>query len=228
MESDQPKVLHRLGGKLMVEYVVNTAEEAGAERIILVIGHQWEQAQDSLKHLNVEFVIQRKQLGTGHAVLQTRKLLSDFEGDVLVLCGDVPLLRSDTLKRLIKEHREKKAFATVLTAIFDDPTGYGRIIRDENGLIQKIIEDKDASADQRNIKEINTGTFCFERASLFSALEKVTNNNQQGEYYLTDTLKLLLDQRLPIWGVVAGDPSETMGINSIEELKKAEEILLTR
>jgi bifunctional UDP-N-acetylglucosamine pyrophosphorylase/glucosamine-1-phosphate N-acetyltransferase len=228
MKSDLPKVLHRLGGKPMVEYVIRTAEEAGAEKIILVIGHRWEQAQESLKHLNVEFVMQREQLGTGHAVLQTQKLLSDFEGDVLVLCGDVPLLRSDTLKRLIKEHGEKKASATVLTAIFGDPTGYGRIVRDEGGLVQKIVEDKDAFADQRDIKEINTGTFCFERASLFLALERVTNDNQQGEYYLTDTLKILLDQRLTIWGVVADDPSETMGINSIEELKKAEEILLAR
>ncbi len=228
MKSDLPKVLHRLGGKPMVEYVINTAKKVGVERIILVVGHKWEQAQNSLKHLNVEFVIQREQLGTGHAVLQTQRLLSDFDGDVLILCGDVPLLTSETLKKLLKEHRKRKASATVLTAILDDPSGYGRIIRDEKGLVQKIVEEKDASADQKNIREINTGTFVFDRGALFSVLEKVTNDNKQGEYYLTDTLKLLQDKKLPIWAMVTPDPSETLGINSSEELKKVEEILLGR
>jgi bifunctional UDP-N-acetylglucosamine pyrophosphorylase/glucosamine-1-phosphate N-acetyltransferase len=228
MKSDLPKVLHKLAGKPMVEYVVNTAKKLGVERIILVVGYKWEQAQESLKHLNAEFVVQKEQLGTGHAVMQTKNLLSDFEGDVLILCGDVPLLQADTLKKLLEEHREKKVVATVLTAVFDDPTGYGRIVRDENGLVEKIVEDKDASADQREIKEINTGTFCFDRASLFSVLEKVSNDNEQGEYYLTDTLKLLLDQKRPVWAAVASDPSETIGINSAEELQEAEEILNRR
>jgi len=212
----------------MVEYVVNSARQAGVERIILVVGHKSEQSQNFLKHLNVEFVIQKEQLGTGHAVLQTQKLLSDFEGDVLILCGDVPLLRADTLKKLIKEHRKKKAVATVLTAILEDASGYGRIIRNQRGMVQKIVEEKDASADQKRIKEINTGTFAFDRASLFSVLEKVTNDNKQGEYYLTDTLKLMQDQKLPIWGMVAPDPLETLGINSPEELKKVEKILTSR
>ena len=228
MKSDLPKVLHKLGGKPMVEYVIDTAWKVGADRVILVVGHKWERAQNSLKHLKVEFVIQMDQLGTGHAVLQTQKLLSDFEGDVLVLSGDVPLLRVDTLKKLLNEHREKKAVATVLTAIFDHPAGYGRIVRGENGLVQEIVEEKDASADQKEIKEINTGTFAFDSSSLFSVLEKVTNDNKQGEYYLTDTIKLLQDLKLPICGVVASDPPETLGINSIEELKKAEKILIAR
>jgi UDP-N-acetylglucosamine diphosphorylase/glucosamine-1-phosphate N-acetyltransferase len=228
MKSDLPKVFHKLHGKPMVEYVIDTAKELGVKRIILVIGHRWEKGKKSLEHLNVEFVVQERQLGTGHAVLQTKELLFNFEGDVLILCGDVPLLRPDTLKQLITEHRERKAHATVLTAIFDDPAGYGRVIRDKSSLVQKIVEDKDATAEERKVREINTGTFCFDRASLFSVLEKVRNDNKQGEYYLTDTLKLLLDQKRPIWAVVASDPSETMGINSAEELKKAEEILLAR
>ncbi len=228
MKSDLPKVLHRLGGKPMVEYVIKTAKEAGSKRIVLVVGHKSDQARNSLKHLKVEFVIQKEQLGTGHAVMQTKELLSDFDGDVFILCGDVPLLRGDTLRKLLKEHREKKAVATVLTAILDDATGYGRIIRDEKRMVQKIVEEKDASADQKNIKEINTGTFCFDKASLFSVLEKVTNDNKQGEYYLTDTLKLLQDKKLPIWGMVASDPLETLGINSSEELKQVEKILITR
>jgi len=228
MKSDLPKVLHQLSGKPMVEYVINTAKGSGAKRIILVVGHRWEQAQNSLKHLKVEFVIQREQLGTGHAVLQAQKLLADFDGDVLILCGDVPLLKADTLKKLLKEHREKKAKATVLTAILEDSSGYGRIIRNQKGVVQKIVEEKDASADQKRIKEINTGTFAFDRASLFSVLEKITTDNRQGEYYLTDTLELLHDRKLPIWGVVAPDPSETLGINSPEELKKVEKILIAR
>ena len=228
MKSDLPKVLQKLHGKPMVEYVINTAKELGVKRIILVIGHRWEKAKKSLEHLNVEFAVQEQQLGTGHAVLQTKELLFNFEGDVLILCGDVPLLRPDTLKQLITEHRERKAHATVLTAIFDDPAGYGRVIRGKSGLVQKIVEDKDATAEERKVREINTGTFCFDTASLFSVLEKVRNDNEQGEYYLTDTLKLLLDQKRPIWAVMASDPSETVGINSAEELKKAEEILLAR
>jgi bifunctional UDP-N-acetylglucosamine pyrophosphorylase/glucosamine-1-phosphate N-acetyltransferase len=228
MRSDLPKVLHELCGKPMVEYVVDAARQAGAGRIILVVGHKWEQTQDSVKHLNVEFVLQKERLGTGHAVLQTKELLSDFEGDVLILCGDVPLLRAETVRKLLDEHREKKAAATVLTAIFEDPTGYGRIVRGDNHLVQRIVEEEDASADLKKIKEINTGTFCFDRASLFSALELVTNDNKQGEYYLTDTLELLLDRKLPIRGVVAPDPSETLGINSVEELKSAEKVLSAR
>jgi bifunctional UDP-N-acetylglucosamine pyrophosphorylase/glucosamine-1-phosphate N-acetyltransferase len=228
MKSDLPKVLHHLGGKPMVEYVIHTAKAAGAERIILVIGHKWEQTQGYLESLKVEFAIQKEQLGTGHAVLQTEELLSDFQGQVLILCGDVPLLKVNTLKDLLEEHRKHNAAATVLTTILEDPSGYGRIIRDEKGGVQEIVEDKDASADQKRVREINTGTFCFDKNSLFSVLDKVSNNHRQGEYYLTDTLKLLLERKLPVRAVVASDPSETMGVNSPEELKEAESILMAR
>jgi bifunctional UDP-N-acetylglucosamine pyrophosphorylase/glucosamine-1-phosphate N-acetyltransferase len=228
MRSDIPKVLHRLRGKPMVEYVIDAARQIGSERIILVVGHKWKQARSSLKHLKVEFVVQKEQLGTGHAVLQTKELLSDFQGDVLILCGDVPLLRTDTLKRLLSEHRDRKAAATVLTAIFEDPSGYGRVVRGNDGQVQKIVEDKDASTDEKRVREINTGTFCFDRTLLFSVLDQVTNENEQGEYYLTDTVKLLLDQKRTVWAVVAEDPSETVGINSNQELRKAEQILSFR
>ena len=228
MKSDLPKVLHSLGGRPMVEYVIDTARQVGAQRIILVVGHQWEEAKNSLKHLNVEFVVQKEQLGTGHAVLQAKKLLCDFEGNVLILCGDVPLLKAHTLRRLMEEHKERKAVATVLTAMFENPTGYGRVIRGADGLVRKIVEERDAAADEKKVREINTGTFCFVTASLFSVLGDVTNDNEQGEYYLTDTVKLLLDQKRPVWAVVAEDPSETVGINSAEQLQKAEEILLAR
>jgi len=225
MKSDLPKVLHKLAGRPMVEYVVDTARAAGANRIILVIGHKWEQMYDYLKSLKVNLVVQREQLGTGHAVLQAKAMLSDFEGEVFVLCGDVPALKPATLRNLLEEHRAHQAAATVLTAVLEDPSGYGRIIRDGKGSVQGIVEDKDASADQKNIGEINTGTFCFDKASLFSVLELVSDNNRQREYYLTNTLKLLLDRKLPVLAVVASDPRETLGVNSPDELKQMEEIL---
>ncbi len=228
MKSNLPKVLHKLCGKPMVEYVTATAKKAGVERVILVVGHKWRKAQHSLKHLKVEFVVQKKQLGTGHAVLQTKNLLCNFKGDVLILCGDVPLLRADTLRRLLTEHRKRKASATVLTTLLENPTGYGRIIRDRRGMVQKIVEEKEASADQKKLREVNTGTFCFDPSSLFSVLEKVTNDNKQKEYYLTDTIKLLRDRQLPVWAVVTPDPSETLGVNSPEQLKEVEKILLSR
>ncbi|MCJ7577095.1 MAG: NTP transferase domain-containing protein [candidate division Zixibacteria bacterium] len=226
MKSDLPKVLHKLGGKPMVEYVVETAKRVGVEKIILVVGHKRDKTQKLLKHLDVEFVIQEEQLGTGHAVMQAKDHLTNFDGDVLILCGDMPLLKSDTVRRLLEEHRRKKAVTTVLTAILEDPSGYGRIIRDEKGMVQKIVEEGDASADEKKVKEINTGTFCFDSKSLFSVLDKITPDNKQGEYYLTDALEFLRKKNLPIWAVVVSNPQEGLGINSQEELERMEEILL--
>ena len=231
MKSDLPKVLQKLGGKPMVEYVVKTAKAVGVEKIVVVIGYKWELTQDSLRYLasgsygKVEFVVQEEQLGTGHAVLQAKDHLSGFDGEILVLCGDVPLLTSNTLRKLLEEHRRKKAKATVLTAIIEDPSGYGRIIRNKDGMVEKIAEDKDASADEKKVKEFNTGTFCFDNKSLLSVLEKITADNKQGEYYLTDALELLREENLPVWAVVAANPQETLGINSQEELEKMEQIL---
>jgi UDP-N-acetylglucosamine diphosphorylase/glucosamine-1-phosphate N-acetyltransferase len=228
MKSDLPKVLHKMGGKPMVEYVIGTAGALEAERIILVVGHKWEQTQELIARYKVEFVVQKEQLGTGHAVLQTQKILSDFEGDVLIIYGDVPLLTQNTLNKLVQEHREKRVAATVLTAILENPSAYGRIIRDGNGMVQEIVEAKDASADQKKVKEINTGIYCFDKEALFSVLDKITNHNQQGEYYLTDAIKLLRERNLPIWGMVTADPAETLGINSPEELQEVERLLLKR
>jgi bifunctional UDP-N-acetylglucosamine pyrophosphorylase/glucosamine-1-phosphate N-acetyltransferase len=225
MKSSLPKVLHKLAGKPMVEYVVNAARSAGAVRIILVIGDKWQRTHDYLSGLKVEFVVQKEQLGTGHAVLQAKELLSDYEGEVLILCGDVPALGPETLQSLLREHRTHRAAATVLTAVPEDPSGYGRIIRDDKGGVRGIVEDKDASADQKSIGEINTGTFCFDKDALFSVLELVSNHNEQREYYLTDTLKLLLDRGLSVRAVVAPDARETLGVNSPDEFEAMEEFL---
>ena len=160
--------------------------------------------------------------------MQTQKLLSDFNGDVLILYGDVPLLTAETLNKLLEEHRKKKAAATILTSILDDPSHYGRIIRDKSGMLQEIVEVKDASADQIKVKEINTGIICFDRLALFSALKHIKNDNQQREYYLTDAIKIIREQNLPVGGLVTADPVETLGINSPEELDRMERILLER
>jgi bifunctional UDP-N-acetylglucosamine pyrophosphorylase/glucosamine-1-phosphate N-acetyltransferase len=228
MNSDLPKVLHKIGGKPMVEYVIRTANQLNANRIILVVGHKWEQTKDLIDRYKIEFVIQEKQLGTGHAVLQSDKLLSDFDGNVLILYGDVPLLTAETLNKLLEEHRKKRAAATVLISILDDPSHYGRIIRDDAGMVKEIVEVKDASADQIKVKEINTGIICFERKTLFSALTRVTNDNKQREYYLTDVIRILREQNLTVGGIVTADPVETLGINSPEELSKIEKILVER
>ena len=170
-------------------------------------------------------MVQKEQLGTGHAVLQAKDHLSGFDGDLLVLCGDVPLLTSHTVKKLLEEHRKKEAKATVLTAIIEDPSGYGRVIRNKDGMVEKIVEDKDASEDEKKVREFNTGTFCFDTKSLLSVLDRITADNRQGEYYLTDVLGLLKEENIPVWAVVAADPQETLGINSQEELEKMEQIL---
>jgi bifunctional UDP-N-acetylglucosamine pyrophosphorylase/glucosamine-1-phosphate N-acetyltransferase len=228
MNSDLPKVMHEMGGKPMVEYVIQTAGRLKAKRIILVVGHKREQTKELIDRYKVEFAIQEEQLGTGHAVLQTQKLLSGFDGDVLILYGDVPLLTAETLNKLLEEHRKRKAAATVLTAVLDDPSHYGRIIRDKRGMVQEIVEVKDASADQIKVKEINTGIICFDRVALFSALKHIKNDNKQREYYLTDAIKIIRQQNLSVGGIVTADPVETLGINSPEELSKMERILLER
>jgi UDP-N-acetylglucosamine diphosphorylase/glucosamine-1-phosphate N-acetyltransferase len=228
MNSDIPKVMHRMGGKPMVEYVIQTAGRLKAKRIILVVGHKWEQTKDLIDRYKVEYVIQEEQLGTGHAVLQTQELLADFDGDILILYGDVPLLTEVTLNKLLEAHRKRKAAATVLTAILDNPSHYGRILRDRRGMVQEIVEVKDASTDQIKVKEINTGIICFDRVALFSALKHIKNNNKQREYYLTDAIKIIREQNLLIGGLVTTDPVETLGINSPEELSNMERILLER
>ena len=165
MKSSLPKVLHKVGGKSMVQQVLDAAEGAGAGRKIVVVGFGGEAVQTALGQ-QAEYVVQAEQLGTGHAVLQAKALLESFEGTVMVLCGDTPLLRAETLAQFYKEHQEKKAAATVLTACMPDPTGYGRVIRDSRGQVTKIVEQKDASPEELAVKEINTGIYCFERAAL--------------------------------------------------------------
>ncbi|MBU1320159.1 MAG: NTP transferase domain-containing protein [candidate division Zixibacteria bacterium] len=225
MKSDLPKVLHLLAGKPIIEHVLDTLRELDIDKTVVVVGHQAERVIDAISRFGVSFAEQKQQLGTGHAVQMTEEQLSDFDGDVVVLAGDVPMLRAETVKNLLAEHRKRGAVATVLTAMLPDPTGYGRIVRDPGGMILKIVEHKDASDDERRISEINTGIFVFEKKRLFEALSRVDNENSQGEYYLTDVMQIFLEQGLPTAGYCAEDYRETVGVNSTDELERLEALM---
>ena len=225
MKSDLPKVLHQVGGRPIIEYVVKTAKSLKPDRIIVVVGHRGQMVKDFLKPYQVDIAWQKELLGTGHALVQTRSLLSDFHGTLLVLCGDVPFLRSETISKLIQTHRKAQASATVLTALLEDPEGYGRIIRGADGSVEKIVEHKDATPGERMEKEINTGTFCFDSRFIFPALDQVEKENEQGEYYLTDVVKILRKGNHKIAAFQAKNPQETMGINSFEQLRQMEALL---
>ncbi len=228
MKSDLPKVLHPLNGRAMIHYVIDVAEQLHSEKIILIVGHKRELVEKECSRRPVEFAVQASQLGTGHAVKQTAPFFSDYDGDILVLSGDVPLLTVETLKELVKQHQENRAIATLLTARLEDPTGYGRIIRDADGRVKAIVEHKDATPEQLNIDEINVGIYVFRARPLFNALNRIKNDNAQGEYYLPDVIPLFLQENKTVNAVVAQSFDETRGINTVEQLKEAEAILNSR
>ena len=227
MKSTLPKVLHNIGGKPMVQQVMNAADLAGAKRKIVVVGFGAESVETALGN-QAEYVVQQEQLGTGHAVMQASEILKDFEGTVMVLCGDTPLLQGQTLAKLFAEHQAAKASATVLTACMPDPTGYGRVIRNEDGQVLKIVEQKDAASGELAVNEVNTGIYCFERKALFEALNSINCNNMQGEYYLTDVIGILAKSQDKVWAVQVDEYQETLGINSRMQLAEAEKILRRR
>jgi len=221
MKSDLPKVLHRIDGTPMIEILLNRLIPMGFARIVVVIGHQGELVREELADYPVEFAWQREQLGTGHAVKMTQEIMGDFEGTTLVAAGDVPYLSQESIIGLFRTHREAGAVATCLSAIFDDPTGYGRIVRDgKSNLIREIVEHKDASDNIRQIKEINSGTFCFDNKRLFLTIDEIGKDNAQGEYYLTDAVKILHDKGLKVAVVTAANPDEVRGVNSVDQLQE--------
>ncbi len=226
MKSKLPKVLHKVGGKPMLQHVINAAKSAGSTREVVVIGSGAELVKQTFS--DVEFVLQEEQLGTGHAVLCAKENFANSEGNVMILCGDTPLFTGELLKNLIDAHEKFNAVATVLTAIMPDPKGYGRIIRADNVDFEKIVEDKDATPEQKKIREVNAGIYCFKIKSLFAALEKVTNENSQGEYYLPDVLEILRADGGKICAVIADDYRQTLGINSRIQLAEADKILRQR
>jgi len=229
MKSTLPKVLHRAGELPLIEHVLRTASELKPASMILIVGHQAQIVQDSLAEwLGLGFATQEPQLGTGHALLQAEPALRGREGTVVLLSGDVPLLRPAILHGLLEVHREHGAAATVLTATPDDPSGYGRIVRDAGGRITAIVEHKDATPAQRAIAEINSGIYAFDLEPLFSAVREVGASNAQGEYYLPDLVSIYRSRGLVVETVVARDPREILGVNSRKELANVTEILRAR
>ncbi|MDZ4065161.1 MAG: NTP transferase domain-containing protein, partial [Coriobacteriia bacterium] len=212
MKSDLPKVAHRLLGEPMVRLVVQAAAEAGCERAIVVTGHRAEMVEPLVE--DAEFVRQDRQLGTGHAVMCARDALAAFDGSLVVLSGDTPLLRPETIRALVDERESTGAAAAILTTRTPEPIGYGRIVRRADGTVEAIVEQKDASSAQLAIDEINTGTYCFDSRILFEHLERLDTDNAQGEYYLTDMVAVFAAENLGVTAVVTEDPMETMGVNS--------------
>lgn len=225
MNSELAKVLHPMAGRPLLAHVLATLERLGVGRTLVVIGHQRERVRAEFEGADVEWVVQAEQRGTGHAVLMAAPALAEFEGTLLVVSGDVPLLRAATLHDLLEGHRASGAAVTVLSTQVPDPRGYGRIIRPEGGpehAIAGIVEERDATAAQKAIDEINSGIYTFDYRALAAVLDRLSTSNAQGEYYITDTVRLLLQSGRATAVVCAPDHRELLGINTVEQLADAE------
>jgi bifunctional UDP-N-acetylglucosamine pyrophosphorylase/glucosamine-1-phosphate N-acetyltransferase len=225
MKSELPKVLHRVNGIPMIKKILDELNKLKTEKNILVLGHKKETVLEELGE--VDYVVQEKQLGTGHAVMMAKDKLKDFDGTLLVTCGDTPLLRAETLKKLYEKHIEAGAATTVLTSVYENPFGYGRIVK-ESGSVRAIIEEKEATEEIKSIKEVNAGVYCFDSKKLFEALDSIDNKNEKGEYYLTDVIKVQVEKGERIDSFILDDNDEILGVNSKVQLAEAEEILRMR
>jgi UDP-N-acetylglucosamine diphosphorylase/glucosamine-1-phosphate N-acetyltransferase len=228
MKSDLVKVLHPVAGRPMLDYVLNLAEHMGSSRVVVIIGHQAELVEDRYENRGLTFVYQREQLGTGHAVVQAKDAFAGYRGTILLLCGDVPLLKASTVRDLMERHHASGAAITVLTTLLEDPFGYGRIVKDKEGNVLGIVEHRDATQEQKEIREINTGIYCAENPFLFEAVSEIGNDNAQKEYYFTDIFAIARRMGVRTASVVAPDPGEVMGINTTEDLARATEIVQER
>ncbi len=228
MKSDLAKVLHPVHGKPMLDHVVAVAREIGSLKIGVIIGHQADLIQETYKGEGLTFILQKEQLGTGHAVLQARQAFSSFRGTMIILCGDVPLLRSSTVRKMMEHHVKTNSMITVLTIRLDEPASYGRIVRSRDDRILKIVEARDATEAEKGITEINTGIYCAESPFLFEAVAQVRNDNAQGEYYLTDICEIANQKKMKVTPYLAGDSEEFMGINTFEDLERAQKVLERR
>ncbi|MFP5109969.1 bifunctional UDP-N-acetylglucosamine diphosphorylase/glucosamine-1-phosphate N-acetyltransferase GlmU [Neobacillus sp. C211] len=227
MKSKLYKVLHPVCGKPMVQHVVDQVMKLNIQEVVTIIGHGAEMVQAQLGDSS-RYALQDQQLGTAHAVSQAQSLLEGKAGVTIVVCGDTPLIKAETMESLFKHHEELAAKATILTARIEDPTGYGRIIRNKKGLVEKIVEHKDASEEERKINEINTGTYCFDNLALFEALKNVSNENVQGEYYLPDVIEILKNQGEVVTAFQTDEFEETLGVNDRVALAEAERIMRGR
>ena len=227
MKSKMPKVLHKVCGKPLSKWVIDASKAAGADKVCAVVGHKAETVKEVLGDV-CEFALQAEQKGTGHAVMQAIDVIKNSKGEVVILNGDTPLITAETINKAIEYHKNNGNQATVITAILDDATGYGRIVRDNDGSVLKIVEQKDASEEEKKINEVNSGMYVFDAQSLVYALDKINTNNAQGEYYLTDTLEILLSAGKKIGGYAISDNDEIRGINDRVQLNEAEKIMQKR
>lgn len=228
MKSDLVKVLHPIAGVPMLAYPINAARAIGCSRIIVVVGHQREKIEEAFRGEQVVFVFQEQQLGSGHAVAVSEQTLQGFDGDVLILCGDVPFIEPRTLTAFIGQHHRVQALVSVLSVVVDDPSGYGRILRTAAGDFHGIVEDRDATEQQKQIREINSGIYCCAASFLFQALKKVGTDNDQGEYYLPDIVRIGVAQGKKVQAVVTPDEQEVQGINDRIGLARAERLMRSR
>lgn len=227
MKSKLYKVLHPVCGKPMVQHVIDQVKSLNINEIVTIVGHGAEKVKEQLGE-DSQYALQAEQLGTAHAVQQAEGMLADKEGVTIVVCGDTPLIKEETMEALFKHHEETKAKATILTARAEDPAGYGRIVRNAEGFVEKIVEHKDATEQERSIQEINTGTYCFDNKMLFDTIHKVSNDNVQGEYYLPDVIEILKNQGEIISAFVTNSFDETLGVNDRVALAEAERIMKKR
>ncbi|MDM8004673.1 MAG: NTP transferase domain-containing protein [Phycisphaerae bacterium] len=229
MVTDLPKVLHEVCGRPMLAYVVDACRAAGIERIICVVGYQKDAVIQTFKDdPQIIWVEQTEQKGTGHAAMVCRDALADFDGNLVVIAGDMPLVRSETLALLIQRHEKERSAVTLATALLDNPTGYGRIIRDEYGNLEGIVEEGDCTSEQRKIKEVNPSYYCFDKKLLFTALDRVRPDNVKGEYYITDALEILIQAGHRAVAVTAVPAEDAMGINSRHNLAEVGRIMQDR
>ena len=227
MKSKLHKVLHQVCGKTMVEHVLTQLQAADIQNIVTVVGYGADTVKDALGD-QVRYALQKQQLGTGHAVMQTEDLLGELAGQTLVVSGDTPLFTAATFNHLFQYHEQRHAAVTILTSKAPDPTGYGRIVRNEIGIVERIVEQKDASVEEQAIHEINTGVYCFDNQKLFAALKRLTNDNAQGEYYLTDVIGILKEEGEIVTAYQMEDFDESMGVNDRSALAKATKIMQKR
>lgn len=225
MKSALAKVLHPVFHKPMVGHVIETLRSMELEQTIAVVGHQRQAVAGYLASYQVDFVEQKEQLGTGHAVLVCQNHVAAGLDTILILCGDTPLLSAQTLQGLLDQHEEQQASLSLLTTRVENPTNYGRIVSDQQGGVARIVEEKDASAEIRAINEINAGVYCVNRAFLFQALSQVGTDNAQGEVYLTDIVGMAVDQGLTVGRFICANPDEVLGVNSRYELSRAADIM---
>ncbi len=223
MGTDLPKVLHPLSGRPLISYAIDSVRSAGADEVIVVVGYRRELVEDALADEDVRFSVQTEQRGTGHAVLAAREYLGR-KGDVLVTYGDMPLLTGETLRRLLDRRRETGAAGVALTITLENPPDFGRIVRNEHGQVLRVVEVRDASPDVLAIREVNVGAYCFSAEHLLPALEQLSSDNAQGEYYLTDVLGILVSDGQHVETVATDDVEETLGINDLIHLAFAEKL----